>query len=479
MIHRSFIFEAVQEQKRSLLKRIFEALKATEIKHEDVITTKDKDDEKDKKVSNMVVVLEKLEQVHREHNMNLSEENHEIQSPGVKKITKMEQKIRNVKESLGTEDKTIAHLLDQPNADGDTLLHLTTRLKDIETTRLLLAHGSNPNVQDVEGNSPLHIACSKGDIQTVTCIIKNNGKLLANKQVHTPALENLYLDHQKEDMRVLMTAIDQSKHRREILESKLDKIVDGLVERVKANQLDKKIALDVLFPDDKGGGVLFQLAKGSHWGLIDNWAKEEGVDFSTIVQRMNLSGLEDMVEVAKEYHKEKDRVHALLCEEDDEKNIVLSRLSFKTQQEVVFWNQDRTNQIAHKISKDLLQCLIQAANKGNWNGEGLGGAFLQLNSDNKLKLTTVDAELQKQLIVLNKIKACSSVPLIENNIQFWMYQEALEGRWDPEMIFRVLREEEAEGSRVTPVYNQGITLKGSLLKHCPKLWVAIFWTHIF
>ena len=107
------------------------------------------------------------------------------------------------------------------------------------------------------------------------------------------------------------------------------------------------------------------------------------------------------------------------------------------------------------MSPDFIQWLIQETKKGNWNGEELGGAFCQLDSDNALKLATVEEELQKELAVLNKPKTCSCVPLLGSNIQHWLYQEALEGRWEQDMVFKVLTRPDVEGGSVSPVDNLG------------------------
>ena len=69
-------------------------------------------------------------------------------------------------------------LIDQPNAEGKTLLYIMTSEDFDEATKLFLDHGANPNVQDANGNSPLHKICSQKDILMVTCILKNNGQLL-------------------------------------------------------------------------------------------------------------------------------------------------------------------------------------------------------------------------------------------------------------------------------------------------------------
>ena len=112
---------------------------------------------------------------------------------------------------------------------------------------------------------------------------------------------------------------------------------------MRSNQLDKKQALRLLIPNEKGRKSLFQKAKGSNWGIIANWTNEEGINFSNMLPRLTASELEDMVEIARKGQWEEDKVHALLCKEDKEKNIFLSRLPFKTQQEVSFWNQETTN----------------------------------------------------------------------------------------------------------------------------------------
>ena len=231
-------------------------------------------------------------------------------------------------------------------------------------------------------------------------------------------------------------------------------LVDGLVKRVEANQLDKKQALNLLLPEEKRRKVLFQLATKTNWETIAEWAKENKTSFNQIIPRLTDFELEKMVEFAKDEgeeeggHWSKQNVHALLCEEDEERVVVLSRLQLNSQQEVAAWNQKKTLQIAHKMSTEFLQWLILEANEGRWNGEDLGAAFCELDADRKLKLATVDEELQKQLAVLNKTKTCLSVPMLGSNIQQWLYQEAEEGRWDQDMVFNVLERQESEGGVV-------------------------------
>ena len=84
--------------------------------------------------------------------------------------------------------------IDQPNAEGKTLLHITTSKGIDKATELLLDHGTNPNVQDANGNSPLHKICRQGDILMATCVLKKNGQLLKNEDLRAPEIEELFFD---------------------------------------------------------------------------------------------------------------------------------------------------------------------------------------------------------------------------------------------------------------------------------------------
>ena len=307
-----------------------------------------------------------------------------------------------------------------------------------------------------DGNTALHQASvGKKSLKCTSLLLEAGAKLKTNAIGLTPKIEDFFT---KENEDEITTAL-----------------VDGLVKRVEANQLDKKQALKLLVPEDKRRKVLFQLATKSNWKTIAEWADEElgekkrrwedkKFNFGKIIPRLTDLELEKMVEVAKEGqweekrededddeeeeeegHWSKQRVHSLLCEEDGEGVVILSRLQLNSQQEVAAWNQKTTAQIAHKMSPEFLQWLILEANEGRWNGEDLGAAFCELDADRNLKLATVNEELQKQLAVLNKTKTCLSVPMLGSNIQQWLYQEAEEGRWDQDTVFGMLERQQSEG----------------------------------
>ena len=65
---------------------------------------KDDTDIKSEKISEIVAILEKIEQVHREQRDDLLEANKILEDPGVTKVSKMQDKILKVKEPRDTQE---------------------------------------------------------------------------------------------------------------------------------------------------------------------------------------------------------------------------------------------------------------------------------------------------------------------------------------------------------------------------------------
>ena len=129
---------------------------------------------------------------------------------------------------------------------------------------------------------------------------------------------------------------------------------------------------------------------------------------------------------------------------DEDRVILLSRLQLKSQQEVAGWNKEGTLKIVHKMSTEFLDWAINEAQQGRWNGEALGAAFCELDEEGRLKLANVPEDLQKRLAVLNKTKTCLSAPMLESTILEWIYEEAVNGRWDQDLVFKWIERREAE-----------------------------------
>ena len=186
---------------------------------------------------------------------------------------------------------------------------------------------------------------------------------------------------------------------------------------------------------------LLQQAMESSWDKKD---LQSLVDY--ILPRLSESKLEEeMVRAAREGKWEKEKVAELLCQMSTEGTIVYSMLDFNIQKEVALWNLGATNKIAHMMPHEFIQWLISQANEGNWSKEEVGSIVCRKNKDNQLILATLDEETQKQVAVFNKANTISAVPYMDSDFLQWLYQEAEEGRWNQQIVFKALTKEEVDG----------------------------------
>ena len=88
-----------------------------------------------------------------------------------------------------------------------------------------------------------------------------------------------------------------------------------------------------------------------------------------------------LVEQGREGNMEKERVGALLCVEDKEGSSLLSLSDLENQTESAEWNREATIKIAHKMSPDFLQWLIEQADEGNWSKEDVDSIICRKDGD--------------------------------------------------------------------------------------------------
>ncbi|KAF5306205.1 hypothetical protein FQR65_LT07482 [Abscondita terminalis] len=62
------------------------------------------------------------------------------------------------------------HLLDTPNDDAQTALHLAVATKQWRIVRWLIVAGAKPSPRNLQGDSPLHICARTGDVQSCKAI---------------------------------------------------------------------------------------------------------------------------------------------------------------------------------------------------------------------------------------------------------------------------------------------------------------------
>ena len=176
--------------------------------------------------------------------------------------------------------------------------------------------------------------------------------------------------------------------------------------------------------------------------------QEENFEEGGVVVRCSVHDADHaqwLVEQGREGKMEKEKVGALLCEEDKEGSCLLSLSDSDIQIQAAMLNPETTSKIAHMLSSDFIQWLISQANEGNWSKEEVGSIVCRKNRDNQLILATLDVETQKHAAVFNKAKTISAVPYMDADFLQWLYQEANDGRWNQSMVFKAVVKEELDG----------------------------------
>ena len=82
--------------------------------------------------------------------------------------------------TLGNEEllKTMLTHKADPNIQdihGNTPLHLAMRRKNLDYGAILLAAGANPNIENYKGDTPLHIAAGSGLVKSIQLLLNSKG----------------------------------------------------------------------------------------------------------------------------------------------------------------------------------------------------------------------------------------------------------------------------------------------------------------
>ena len=89
---------------------------------------------------------------------------------------------------LATKGANVDH---QTNQNGYYALHFAAKNGQVETLRVLLKHGANPNIRNNSGETPLHLAMSKHNKELVTLLLSHGADPnLANNNGFTPLCWN-------------------------------------------------------------------------------------------------------------------------------------------------------------------------------------------------------------------------------------------------------------------------------------------------
>jgi len=96
-------------------------------------------------------------------------------------------------------------LLDEPNNDLMTALHIAASNGSIRCAQLLLDRGCSVNVADRKGNTPLHLAAMSGCEALVSLLIRKGAKVVVNNKDHKTPM-HLATEHEFDDICYILTA---------------------------------------------------------------------------------------------------------------------------------------------------------------------------------------------------------------------------------------------------------------------------------
>lgn len=103
-------------------------------------------------------------------------------------------------------DKGIIYSLNIQDQNGNTPLHLASEKKNIEFIKLLLEHGAIVNIQNILEDTPLHISCKKEEpnVEIIKLLLHNDCVNLKNKRGQTP----LFLSCLYVNMKIIKLLLD-------------------------------------------------------------------------------------------------------------------------------------------------------------------------------------------------------------------------------------------------------------------------------
>ena len=192
VVHKSLLYQAVENGQKDIefLGQVLEAVKEKEKTEESEMkkafnsmasklccgTTDEKPSEKEteEEILKLTEGLQKVEDVIVNFSKDIEgKSGASIHQELFKEVEEVKEKIFDLKESLGGEKRSVVPLWDTPNEQGNTALHLSISLKNPKATSLLLEYNVDPNVQDCDGQTPLHLACNQIDIEQATKLVKH------------------------------------------------------------------------------------------------------------------------------------------------------------------------------------------------------------------------------------------------------------------------------------------------------------------
>ena len=93
--------------------------------------------------------------------------------------------------------------------------------------------------------------------------------------------------------------------------------------------------------------------------------------------------------------------------------------------------------------------VAQQALEDKWPKDAVGRVLCGKDAKNRVLFEMLDPEIQKEVASFDKARTCSAIPyLVQGNLLQWLYQEAVNGRWEQSMVLKYLTKQEVDGKTV-------------------------------
>ena len=240
----------------------------------------------------------------------------------------------------------------------------------------------------------------------------------------TPSIEKLFLGQAEEHVKELMESIDQSKHRKEILDKILrqEHMLFNVVEKNKPeilsvvleklnpaekedfvnlvrNTADGDTALHLVVRSKKSpktasllleAGAKFVTNAGGFTPAIEDFFTEENVDQITTAL---VDGLVERVKTKQLFQKEALK---LLIPVDKKGKNLFQRATRSNWGVIAEWMD------VDEFNQHFFKWMLDEFNESRWTKEDVGNLVCRTNMYNQLILATLDEETQKKLAMINK-----------------------------------------------------------------------------
>ena len=288
VIHKSILHEALKKEDNEELEEVLAALtekyeepKESKIQmlgnwlktkfscgeSEDSEAQLDEKEKDESEIETMSKALQKLEEAHIQFAKEVGEE-----EEAAAEVKEMTEKIEDLQKNLRGEKRTAIPLWDAPNEQGNTSLHMSTSSGNAEATKMLLGIGANPNVQDAGGDTPLHNACRKKDIEQATDLLEHQAKLLTNIKTKTPEIEKLFENQEAEKVKALMASIVKSNDRVKIYQKLF------IEKKILFDMIDQQELLEAVLERDEPDDDLADFVNYNNPGDKENTALHNAVN---------------------------------------------------------------------------------------------------------------------------------------------------------------------------------------------------------